>query len=162
MPKLPRSVLVLLPVLALTACGGAGGVTRDGPATPSATGAAPVSSAPPDTVVTPTPTASTPPPAATRSPARPPLSSTTLPTPRPPVVKPSPPTDLVTRHVSGFVTRGGDGPCYGMVAEDGTEYALHGPDVGELRTGSFVTLRLTTLQARIDCGPGVPMSIVTD
>lgn len=81
---------------------------------------------------------------------------------RPPVVKPSPPSDLrQTDLVSGTVTRGGTGPCYGLVAEDGTEYALHGPDAGELRAGSVVTLRITIARARINCGPGLPMSIVS-
>ncbi|MGK5737348.1 hypothetical protein [Micromonospora sp. URMC 103] len=158
----PRAVLALLPVLALTACGGAG---DGGVSTLPATNAAPAVTAtlPATAPATPPPTGTSgpPPSTATRTPARP-LPTTALPTMRPPLAKPSPPTDLQPRHVSGFVTRGGSGPCYGLVAEDGTEYALHGPDVGELRTGAFVTLRVTTLQARIDCGSGTPMSIVSD
>ena len=39
---------------------------------------------------------------------------------------PKTPSDLVPHDVvAGRVTRGGSGPCYGLVTEDGTEYAMH-------------------------------------
>jgi len=82
---------------------------------------------------------------------------------RPPVAKPSPPSDLrQTDLISGTITQGGTGPCYRLVSEDGTEYALHGPDAGELRTGSFVTLRIGPARARISCGPGLARSIIPE
>ncbi|WP_234038832.1 hypothetical protein [Micromonospora coerulea] len=68
------------------------------------------------------------------------------------------PTDLI----AGRITRGGTGPCYGLVDENGREYALHGPEAGELRVGSFVTLRVAPPTSSFDCGPGTPMRIVTD
>ncbi|MGQ5264112.1 hypothetical protein ACTWLT_25545 [Micromonospora sp. ZYX-F-536] len=154
----PRGLLLLLPLLTMVAC-----ASTDDAGTPPEDRPAPTTTPPtPSLTSTPSLAPSNPPaPAVTESRARPPLSATELPTMRPPVVKPSPPTDLRQSNlVSGTVTRGGTGPCYGMVAEDGTEYALHGPDAGELRAGSFVTLRLAPLQARIACGPGKPMSIV--
>ncbi|MFI6261666.1 hypothetical protein [Micromonospora sp. NPDC051006] len=159
----PRGVLVLLPVLALTAC--ARSDDAGSTAAPATSPTASASATPtPEQATGPTPDPTSPPtPESTGSPARPPMSATELPTLRPPAVKPSPPTDLRPAGlVSGHITRGGRGPCYGLVAEDGTEYALHGPNAGELRQGSFVTLRLTPTLARIACGPGIPMSIVSD
>ncbi|MGW3784885.1 hypothetical protein ACWD5Z_09865 [Micromonospora chokoriensis] len=80
--------------------------------------------------------------------------------PRPP--KATDPADLrATNAISGHVTRGGRGPCYGLVAEDGVEYALHGPGYGLLVEGSFVTLRIVSRSSEVDCGPGVRASIVT-
>ncbi|WBB65408.1 hypothetical protein [Micromonospora sp. WMMD812] len=158
-------VLVPVLVLALSACAGPGPGDAGPPASPASSAPDGASATPtPEVATEPTPGATTPPaPRATGSPARPPMSATELPTLRPPVVKPSPPTDLRPAGlVSGHITRGGRGPCYGLVAEDGTEYALHGPDAGELRAGTFVTLRLTPTRVRIDCGPGIPMTIVSD
>lgn len=103
-------------------------------------------------------------PAATPSPAfTPPLSRTLRPPigipPKPP--KPTPPTDLRDSGlIAGHITRGGSGPCYGLVAEDGRAYALHGPGYGNLTEGSFVTLRIVPRPAGVDCGAGVPVSIV--
>ncbi|MER7888720.1 hypothetical protein ABTX15_02725 [Micromonospora sp. NPDC094482] len=159
----PRGVLVLLPVLALTACARSDDAGTTAPPATSPTASASATPTP-EQATGPTPGPTGPPvPESTGSPARPPMSATELPTLRPPAVKPSPPTDLRPASlVSGHITRGGRGPCYGLVAEDGTEYALHGPNAGELRPGSFVTLRLTPTLARIACGPGIPMSIVSD
>ncbi|PWR08328.1 hypothetical protein DKT68_16135 [Micromonospora acroterricola] len=94
----------------------------------------------------------------------PPLSRTDPPSigtpPKPP--KPTEPTDrLPTDMIAGHVTRGGSGPCYGLVSEDGVEYALYGAGAGDLAEGSFVTLRISARSVRIDCGPGTPASIVT-
>ncbi|MBM0260742.1 hypothetical protein JNW89_32895, partial [Micromonospora sp. 4G55] len=52
-------------------------------------------------------------------------------------------------------------PCYTLVDENEREYALHGPEAGELTEGSFVTLRVTPRTDPVDCGPGIPMRIVT-
>ncbi|MET8549081.1 hypothetical protein [Micromonospora zamorensis] len=93
----------------------------------------------------------------------PPLSRTLPPSigtpPKPP--KPTPPTDLRDSGlIAGHITRGGSGPCYGLVAEDGRAYALHGPGAGNLAEGSFVTLRIASRSSDIDCGPGIRVSIV--
>ncbi|MFD6563407.1 hypothetical protein [Micromonospora profundi] len=156
----PRALVLLLPLLTMVACAS----PRDA-ATPVEVGPTPLTP-----TVTPTPptdpsasgaTAPSAPPSL--SVTDPPLSSTVPPTMRPPVAKPSPPSDRrQTDLVSGTITKGGTGPCYRLVSEDGIEYALHGPDAGELRTGSFVTLRIGPARARISCGPGLARSIVSE
>ncbi|MBQ0979063.1 hypothetical protein [Micromonospora sp. M61] len=93
----------------------------------------------------------------------PPLSRTLPPSigipSKPP--KPTPPTDLRDNGlITGHITRGGGGPCYGLVAEDGRAYALHGPGYGNLTERSFVTLRIVARSSEVDCGVGVPVSIV--
>ncbi|WP_346537057.1 hypothetical protein [Micromonospora sp. DPT] len=91
-----------------------------------------------------------------------PLSATPPPTLRRPAGPPKKPTDnRPTDLIAGRITRGGDGPCYTLVDENEREYALHGPDAGELTEGSFVTLRVTPRTDTVDCGPGIPMRIVT-
>ncbi|MDM4784479.1 hypothetical protein [Micromonospora sp. b486] len=37
--------------------------------------------------------------------------------------------------------------------ENGTEYAVYGPNAGEMRKGELVTLRLTARDRSVDCGP---------
>ncbi|GAB3818052.1 hypothetical protein [Micromonospora zhanjiangensis] len=101
-----------------------------------------------------TPDSSTPP-------ADPGLSSTVLPTLRPPVKPPQEPTDQLRPNViGGQLTRGGSGPCFGLVADDGVEYALYGRDVGTFAKGTRVLVTIAPLQLRIDCGSGRPVSIV--
>ncbi|MGW0432402.1 hypothetical protein ACWDV4_07630 [Micromonospora sp. NPDC003197] len=104
------------------------------------------------------------PPAATASAA---ATPTTVPTPtvRPsgasPSVPPKKPTDeQATDRIAGRVTRGGSGPCYGVVTDDGKEYALYGSDVGTLQVDSFVRVTIAPLLLRISCGPGTHASIV--
>ncbi|MFF5172747.1 hypothetical protein ACFY3U_08950 [Micromonospora sp. NPDC000089] len=109
-----------------------------------------------------------PPPSPAGSPVAPagrptPLSATPPPTLGRPAGPPKEPTDnRPTDVVAGRVTRGGTGPCYTFVDENGRQYALHGPNAGELKQGSFISLRLAPRDASVDCGPGVPMRIVTD
>ncbi|MGC4895614.1 hypothetical protein [Micromonospora sp. DT31] len=92
-----------------------------------------------------------------------PLSATDLPTLRRPTGPPKTPTDnRPTGVVAGWITRGGSGPCYGLMDENGTEYAVYGPNAGELRKGDLVTLRLTARDRSVDCGPGMPMRIIND
>jgi len=103
------------------------------------------------------------PPAATASEA---ASPTTVPSPtlRPsgaPSAPPKKPTDgLPSDRIAGRVTRGGSGPCYGVVTDDGTEYALYGTGAGTLQVGSHVRVTIAPLLLKISCGPGIPASIV--
>ncbi|MEH1026494.1 MULTISPECIES: hypothetical protein [Micromonospora] len=157
----PRALVLLLPLLTMVACAS----PRDA-AAPAEGGTTPLT---PTVTPTPPPTdpsasgETTPPAPPSLSATNPPLSSTVPPTMRPPAAKPSPPSDLrQTDLISGTITQGGTGPCYRLVSEDGTEYALHGPDAGELRTGSFVTLRIGPARARISCGPGLARSIIPE
>jgi hypothetical protein len=91
--------------------------------------------------------------------SEPPLSSTELPT-RPPA-KPKTPSDLVPSDmIAGRVTRGGSGPCYGLVTDDGIEYALYSAAGMQLGEGTFVRVRFEPLLLKIYCGPGRPVSAV--
>jgi hypothetical protein len=85
---------------------------------------------------------------------RPPLSSTRLPT-RPPAKPPKTPTDQVpTDQIVGRVTRGGSGPCYGVVDDDGVEYAVFSTAGLTLDEGATVRIRYGPLKRAIDCGAG--------
>ncbi|WP_175440077.1 hypothetical protein [Micromonospora nigra] len=79
------------------------------------------------------------------------------------VKPPRTPTDNRPANVvAGRIIRGGSGPCYGLLTDDGVEYALHGPGAGELATGAVVALKVTAPLTDVDCGPGIAKSIVTD
>ncbi|HET6530273.1 MAG TPA: hypothetical protein VFH03_06600 [Actinoplanes sp.] len=91
----------------------------------------------------------------------PPLSSTDLPTMRPPAKPPKTPTDLVPHDVAaGRVTRGGSGPCYGLTTDDGTEYALHSTAGISLVEGWYVRIRFAPRTTAVDCGPGRPVTLL--
>ncbi len=93
---------------------------------------------------------------------RPSRATTDLPTMGPPTAPPSQPTDLRKANiVAGRITRGGAGPCYGLVTDDGREYALHGVGKGNFATGSWVRVTIGPADPAADCGPGTPASIVT-
>lgn len=78
-----------------------------------------------------------------------------------PAIPPKKPTDeQATDRIAGRVTRGGSGPCYGVVTDDGKEYALYGSDTGTLQVDSFVRVTIAPLLLRINCGPGTHASIV--
>jgi hypothetical protein len=87
----------------------------------------------------------------------PPLSTTDLPT-MGPLKPPKSPTDLVpTNMIAGRVIRGGSGPCYGVVTEDETEFAVYSTAGLSLRKGAHVRIRFESLKLRIDCGAGRPI-----
>lgn len=93
--------------------------------------------------------------------SRPPLSATRPPTLGPPTAPPRWPSDLRKANVlAGRITRGGAGPCYGLVTDDGREYALHGPDRGTFATGAWVRVTVGPADPTANCGPGTPASIV--
>ncbi|MGS2613758.1 hypothetical protein ACVCAH_04385 [Micromonospora sp. LZ34] len=146
------TVASLAAALALTGCAGfqeeANVPTEP---TPSASGSGPEPTSPTG------PTA-----AAPSGRGEPPLSSTRPPTMGPPTAPPSEPTDLRKANiVAGRITRGGAGPCYGLVTDDGREYALHGVGKGTFATGSWVRVTIGPADPTADCGPGTPASIVT-
>jgi len=79
-------------------------------------------------------------------------------TPKPPKT----PSDLVPHDViAGRVTAGGSGPCYRLVTDEGTEYALHSTAGIDLREGAYVRVKFTPLTADPHCGPGRPVALVT-
>jgi hypothetical protein len=72
---------------------------------------------------------------------------------------PSSPTDPQPHDVvAGQVVRGGAGPCYGVVTDDGKLYAVHSPSTGELAVGTTVLVKIGSPGADVDCGPGEPIS----
>ncbi|MFC4020995.1 hypothetical protein ACFOW4_24045 [Micromonospora sp. GCM10011542] len=147
----------LAALLALAGCAGArdGGDAVSAEPTPSGTPSDPAPSA----AVAPTgPTDPTP-----SSPAgRPARSRTPLPTLGPPTGPPRNPTDARKANVlAGRITRGGDGPCYGLVTDDGRQYALHGPGKGAFADGTTVRVTIGPADPKVDCGAGTPATIVT-
>jgi hypothetical protein len=56
--------------------------------------------------------------------------------------------------VVGTVTTGGAGPCYGLLADDGTQYALHSAAGTALTEGARMRVKTERAQVRIFCGQG--------
>ena len=128
----PGAVAVAIAVALLSACDGGqpGGPIPSESAVPDPSVAGPDDSSPP------------------------PLSSTRLPT-RKPAKPPKTPTDQVpTDLVVGRVTRGGSGPCYGVVDDDGIEYAVFSTAGVTLAEGTVVRIKYQQLKRAIDCGTG--------
>ena len=102
------------------------------------------------------PTAPTSPTGPTESPGTPPpLSNTELPTMSRPARPPKTPTDLVPHDiVAGRVIRGGSGPCYQLLTDDDTRYALHSTAGITLTEGTYVRIRFAPLKIKVYCGPG--------
>ncbi|MCM0675870.1 hypothetical protein NCC78_14400 [Micromonospora phytophila] len=147
------STVGLALVLALAGCADPEkGATVPADSTPSATPPAGSTGPARPTDASPTPTADR---------TGPPLSATRPPTMGPPTVGPDKPSDLRRANVlTGRITRGGSGPCYGLVTDDGREYALHGVDKGTFVTGTWVKVTTGPADAATDCGPGTPAGIV--
>lgn len=76
---------------------------------------------------------------------------------------PKDPTDRIEADgwVVGTVTAGGSGPCYGLVTDDGTRYALHNADGTRLEKGARVRVRTAAAPVRIHCGEGKLVEMTT-
>ncbi|PRX12909.1 hypothetical protein [Actinoplanes italicus] len=74
---------------------------------------------------------------------------------------PKEPTDKQpsTGWVAGMVTRGGTGPCYGLIADDGNRYALYSTAGIDLKQGDRVKVQVEATPLRIYCGPGDLMAM---
>jgi hypothetical protein len=128
---------------ALSACSG----TPSGGVTPSES-------------ATPPPSARGPSPGTPSGGTQPPLSSTELPTLKP-AKPPKTPTDRVpTDLIVGRVTRGGSGPCYGVIDEDGTHFAVYSTAGMSLGVGATVRIRFEQPKRTIDCGAGRPIQAI--
>ncbi|WP_204001869.1 DUF5818 domain-containing protein [Micromonospora lutea] len=141
-------------LLVLAGCGDPDGGTVTTDQSPTAAGSAPAGSAsdPADGDATGQPPAGRT--GGTLSPTEPPLIGT-------PTAPPSHPTELRKANVlAGRLSRGGSGPCYTLVTDDGREYALHGTGKGTFATGTWVRVTTAPATAEVDCGPGVPVSIL--
>ena len=88
---------------------------------------------------------------------------TALPTLSQPAAPPSDPTDDIkpTEIVVGTVNRGGKGPCYGLVTDDGVQYALYEAKGRALTAGTRVTVDASPSRLRIDCGAGTLVEVKT-
>ncbi|WP_165945864.1 hypothetical protein, partial [Micromonospora sp. KC606] len=88
-------------------------------------------------------------------------SATPPPTlPRIPSIPRKPTDSRRTDVLAGRITLGGSGPCYGLVTDDGRQYALHGPGLGTFGTGTTVLVTIAPAQPGTDCGPGTAARIV--
>lgn len=143
-------------VLGLAACGDSGEDSKS-EAKPkpsaSATSGAPTTS----------PTAA--PPSGTPGGESPAPDTTGLPPKRPPVSPPASrppqkPTDtVVPGWVVGTVTAASSGPCYGMVTDDGRQYALYSSDGFAVRRGERIRVQVDQLRLKIYCGPGMHAAV---
>ena len=95
------------------------------------------------------------------SPTMPSPSGSGLPTLTPPTSPPKSPTDaLPTDVVVGRITKGGTGPCYGLITDDEKQYALYSTAGTALAEGQIVRVQTAPLLLKINCGPGEHRSIV--
>ena len=62
--------------------------------------------------------------------------------------------------VNAKVTRGGDGPCYGVTTDDGKAYAVYAEDAASLAKGTRIRARLTPGRTPVNCGSGTPATVV--
>jgi len=74
---------------------------------------------------------------------------------------PKTPTDILRSPgwTEGTITRGGSGPCYGLVTFDGVAYAMYSDQGPELAKGDHIRAELKPAKLRIDCGEGVPVAM---
>ena len=95
------------------------------------------------------------------SPSGPYNSVPTGPAPSKPAGIPKTPTDDIPSPgwIEGTVTRGGTGPCYGLVTFDGVAYAMHSIKGIKLVKGEHIRAELTPAKLRIDCGEGITVSL---
>ncbi|MEV0003278.1 hypothetical protein AB0H28_13455 [Micromonospora sp. NPDC050980] len=149
--------LPLALALALAGCAdrqeGADVPASERPAEPTGSAAStPEPSPTPPTPAAPTPAASS---------GRPPLSTTDLPTLRPPTGPPRHPTDQLKPNVlAGRISHGGDGPCYTLVTDDGREHALYGRDKGTWPAGTWVRVTVGPAPAGVECGSARPVGLL--
>ena len=74
---------------------------------------------------------------------------------------PKTPTDKIESPgwTEGWITRGGTGPCYGLVDVDGKPYAVYSDAGTDLQKGAYVRARFVPARLRIDCGEGTPVQM---
>ena len=76
----------------------------------------------------------------------------------PPGIK-LPELQVRTGWITGKVTRGGSGPCYGITADDGEAYAVYSAKPAPLEVGTRVKARLTPGKTPRKCGSGTPATL---
>jgi hypothetical protein len=143
----------LMLVASLTAC--------STPATAPTAGSSPSVASSPDA---PSPSVSPAPPSTSPPDVPPPGVESSVPTGAPPSKPagiPKTPTDIIRSPgwTEGTITRGGSGPCYGLVTFDGVEYAMYSDAGTTLAKGDHIRARLTPAKLRISCGDGTPVEM---
>ena len=95
------------------------------------------------------------------SPSGPDNSVPAGPAPSKPAGIPKTPTDNIPSPgwTEGTITRGGSGPCYGLVTFDGVAYAMYSDAGTALAKGDHIRAELTPAKLRIDCGAGIPVQM---
>jgi hypothetical protein len=98
---------------------------------------------------------------AAQSPSTPDNSVAAAAPPSKPAGIPKTPTDIVhtAGWIEGTITRGGTGPCYGLVTFDGVAYAMYSDTGTELAEGDHIRARLTPAKLRISCGEGIAVEM---
>jgi hypothetical protein len=56
--------------------------------------------------------------------------------------------------VTGTITRGGSGPCFGLRGDDGVDYALYVAGATRLDEGDRIRVQAVPMKLRIHCGAG--------
>ena len=131
-------------------------------ASPSVTPGTSVPVTPSGSVSTVTPAPSTVPPEPSTVPPSGPVNSVPAgPAPSKPAGIPKTPTDIIRSPgwTEGTITRGGSGPCYGLVTFDGVAYAMYSAAGTKLAKGDHIRAELTPAKLRIDCGAGIPVQM---
>ncbi|MEU8232391.1 hypothetical protein AB0C12_22640 [Actinoplanes sp. NPDC048967] len=95
--------------------------------------------------------------------AEPPRTVSPLPTLTRPTTPPSEPTDAIkaTELIVGTVNRGGSGPCYGLVTDDGVQYALYEAKGRALTIGIRIKADVSPSMLDIACGAGTLVEVET-
>jgi hypothetical protein len=80
-----------------------------------------------------------------------------------PSAPPSEPTDDIKAStiIVGTVNRGGSGPCYGLVTDDGVQYALYEAKGRTLTKGIRITVDAVPSRLLIACGTGTLVEVTT-
>ncbi|MDG4821584.1 hypothetical protein O7635_06910 [Asanoa sp. WMMD1127] len=80
----------------------------------------------------------------------------------PPKVGPSTPSDYIPGDkIAGRVVKGGTGPCYALVTDDGRRYALWSDRGLRLDEGTYITAVVEELKVKISCGEGIHKALVS-
>jgi len=91
-----------------------------------------------------------------------PLSPVPPPTLKPPTVGPSQPSDLIPGDIiAGRVTKGGSGPCYGLITDDNRRYALYSDAGLTIEEGSWIRAKIGPLRLKISCGEGINVALIS-
>ena len=115
-----------------------------------------------DTTASTSPGVGSPVPSVVGSPTRSPTTGGPIPTLPRPTGPPDNPTDRIkpVGWVTGTVTTGGSGPCYTLVTDDGTRYAVHSAAGITLVKDSRMRVSVKPRVDDIHCGPGRPVEMI--